>query len=101
MSVTFIVILLLVIGIVFANIALLRHGSKPMPVINKSTTTTDTSTAAAEKAQAAIVSAVPLTVAAPAAASNNSSESGKSSTGEPNFSSHNASGPDDSVSGGD
>lgn len=76
MSLTFILILLLVIGIVFANIALLRHGSKPMPLKDKKPLTPDTA-AAPGKTQAATTSAVPLTTTPSNEASKNTTEQSK------------------------
>ncbi|RVU41172.1 DUF2897 family protein [Rheinheimera riviphila] len=79
MSLTFILILLLVIGIVFANIALLRHGSKPMPLKDKKPLTPDT-TAAPGKTQAATTSAVPLTTTPSTEANKNTAEQSKPDT---------------------
>lgn len=76
MSLTFILILLLVIGIVFANIALLRHGSKPMPVKSKQPLTPDTASASG-KTQAATTSAVPLTTTHSTQGSKNNAEQSK------------------------
>jgi|GEM_PF-6761700 len=79
MSLTFILILLLVIGIVFANIALLRYGSKPMPLKDKKPLAPDTATAPG-KTQAATTSAVPLTTAPSTEASKNTTEQSKPET---------------------
>lgn len=76
MSLTFILILLLVIGIVFANIALLRYGSKPMPVKDKKPHSPET-TAAPGKTQAATTSAVPLTTTPSTEPSKNTAEQPK------------------------
>ncbi|OBP15222.1 hypothetical protein A5320_07530 [Rheinheimera sp. SA_1] len=89
MSLTFILILLLVIGIVFANIALLRFGSKPMPVKDKKPHTAS-DTAAPGKTQAATTSAMPLTTT-PTEPGKNTIESNKTSPADSN----------DSGSGGD
>jgi len=80
MSLTFILILLLVIGIVFANIALLRFGSKPMPVKEKRPATT--SDTAPGKTQAATTNAMPLTTTPQADPSKSNTESNKSSTSD-------------------
>ncbi len=61
MSLSFILILLLVIGVVFANIALLRFGSKPMPLKNNNAKTSATIAADQGISQAAATSALPLT----------------------------------------
>jgi hypothetical protein len=77
MSLTFILILLLVIGIVFANIALLRYGSKPMPLKDKKPLTPET-VAAPGKTQAATTSALPLTTTPSTEANKNTIEQSKS-----------------------
>ena len=66
MSLTFILILLLVIGIVFANIALLRFNSKPMPQKSKSTAMPTDTSAAPAKTQAAATTALPITTSSTA-----------------------------------
>ena len=74
MSLTFILILLLVIGIVFANIALLRYGSKPMPVKDKQLVTPPETAAAPGKTQAAATTALPLTTTQQAEPNKNTAE---------------------------
>jgi len=59
MSLTFFLMLLLVIGIVLANIALLRFSNKPMVAPKKNLTPADTA-AAASKTQAATTGAIPM-----------------------------------------
>ncbi len=61
MSLTFILILLLVFGLVFANIALLRYGNKPMQVKTKKPVPAADHAAAPGKTQAATTSEIPFT----------------------------------------
>lgn len=87
MSLTFILILLLVIGVVFANIALLRFGSKPMPVPPKTTTSPAKTSIASGKAQAAtaiVLPTHPTTAPEPPKSSNESGhgQSGSSNDGD-------------------
>ena len=63
MSLTFFLMLLLVIGIVLANIALLRFSNKPMTVPKKDPTPADTA-AASGKTQAATTGAIPIVASA-------------------------------------
>lgn len=91
MSLTFILILLLVIGVVFANIALLRISNKPMQVKDIRTVTPPDTAAAPGKTQAAATSALPLTATPQAEPGKNSAEHNKAA----------ASDGSDSGSGGD
>ena len=70
MRLTFILILLLVIGIIFANIALLRFNSKPMTHKAKSTVMPTDTAAAPAKTQAAATTALPITTSSSADAQN-------------------------------
>jgi hypothetical protein len=92
MSLTFILILLLVIGIVFANIALLRIGSKPMPVKEKHPVPPAEHAGSSAKTQAATTSALPLTTTPQTEPGKNTTEHTKTSTPD---------GSSDSSSGGD
>ena len=92
MSLTFILILLLVIGIVFANVALLRFGSKPMPVKDKPPVSPAQNATSPGKTQAATTSALPLTTTPQAEPGKSNTESHKESTTD---------GSSDSSSGGD
>ncbi len=92
MSLTFILILLLVIGIVFANIALLRYGSKPMPVKDKRPVTAAENAALPGKTQAATTSALPLTTPPQTEPGKSTTESNKAITSD---------GSSDSSSGSD
>lgn len=84
MSLTFILILLLVIGIVFANIALLRFGSKPMPVKSKKTAHPADTTATQGKTQAATTSAFPVVTPALADPSTTPTASDKTTSADSN-----------------
>lgn len=82
MSLTFILILLLVIGIVFANVALLRYGSKPMPVKDKRQVPSAENAAAPGKTQAAATSALPLTTTPPVETGKSNTENNKPTTAD-------------------
>jgi hypothetical protein len=61
MTLNFILILLLVVGLIWANLALLRRGSKPMPQTSVSRAkAAKPSTGSDPKLQAVVSSAVPL-----------------------------------------
>jgi len=92
MSLTFILILLLVIGIVFANIALLRFGSKPMPVKEKQPIPPADHAGSPGKTQAATTSALPLTTTPQTEPGKSTTENTKASTPD---------GSSDSSAGGD
>ena len=87
MSLTFILILLLVFGLVFANIALLRYGNKPMQVKTKKPVPAADTAAAPGKTQAATTSAIPFTTGSnepaknPLEHNNNSSASDSNDSG--------------------
>lgn len=92
MTLTFILILLLVIGIVFANIALLRFGSKPMPLKEKPPIPPAEHAASPGKTQAATTSALPLTTTPQTDPGKNTTENTKAGT--PDASSDSSSGGD-------
>jgi hypothetical protein len=63
MTLNFILLLLLVIGLIVANLALLKYGSKPLPKKKAQPVTTDHSAASAAKSQAAASCALPFSQA--------------------------------------
>lgn len=63
MTLNFILLLLLVIGLVLANLALLKYGSKPLPKKKPQPVPTDNSVARTAQSQAAASCALPLSQA--------------------------------------
>lgn len=63
MTLNFILLLLLVIGLIVANLALLKYGSKPLPKKKPQPVTTDHSAARTAQSQAAASSALPFSQA--------------------------------------